>query len=62
MSGWKPAVILYRALRKHASSLQYTDKDFYFRRIKNEFIKNKDVETEEDIARLIKVHCNNVNT
>ena len=55
MGGWKPAVILYRALRKHASSLQYTDKDFYMNRIKTEFVKNKHIENEEEIQKLIKV-------
>ena len=55
MSGWKPAVILYRALRKHASTLQYTDKDFYLRRIKTEFVKNKHIENENEIHKLIKV-------
>ena len=55
MSGWKPAVILYRALRKHASALQYTDKDFYLRRIKTEFVKNKHIENEDEIHKLIKV-------
>ena len=55
MSGWKPAVVLYRALRKHASTLQYTDKDFYLKRIKKEFGKNKYIVDEEEIHKLIKV-------
>ena len=55
MSRWKPPAILYRALRKHASLLQYTDKNFYLNRIKAEFTKNRHLENSEDIEKLMQV-------
>ncbi len=55
MGGWKPVLSLYRSLRRHASTLKYTDKAFYLSRIKSEFVKNRLIEDEQEISKLVKV-------
>lgn len=44
---------LYKTLIRKGRSLQLTDKDYYLRRIRKEFNKNRHIESNEDIQRQI---------
>lgn len=46
---------LYRDLLRYGRKLEFTDKEFYFLRIRAEFQANKELRSAEDIAREIKV-------
>lgn len=46
---------LYKTLVRKGKSLQLTDKDYYLRRIRKEFDKNRHLEKKEDIQRNIEV-------
>ncbi|CAC5406781.1 unnamed protein product [Mytilus coruscus] len=46
-------ISLYRKLLRKGRSLQFTDKEYYFQRIRSEFEKNKNLERKEDIQRSI---------
>lgn len=44
---------MFAALLKHGKQLQHTDKQYFAQRVRQEFIKNKDLE-EKDIPYCIK--------
>lgn len=46
---------LYRDLLRYGRKLEFTDKEFYFLRIRHEFKAKKDLRSAEDIEREIKV-------
>lgn len=46
---------LYRDLLRYGRKLEFTDKEYYFLRIRHEFQANKDLQDPEDITRGIKV-------
>lgn len=53
---------LYRDLLRYGRKLEFTDKEYYFLRIRHEFQAKKDLRSAQDIAREIKVrlviiHC-----
>jgi hypothetical protein len=41
---------LYRELLRYGRQLQFTDKDYFAKRIRNEFKQAKDIEKAEDIT------------
>ncbi|KAK2182180.1 hypothetical protein NP493_364g03050 [Ridgeia piscesae] len=43
---------LYHALLRRGRQLEFTDKDFYFRRIRREFETKRNIETDSE-----KQHC-----
>ncbi|XP_044311377.1 MIEF1 upstream open reading frame protein-like isoform X2 [Varanus komodoensis] len=53
MAAWtREAVLnLYRTLLRQGRGLRYTDRDFYFRTIRQEFRKNLHLENLEDKER-----------
>ena len=57
MSTWSRAATLsmYRTMLRKSKSLEYTDKDFYTKKIKKEFRKNKEVANTAEKARLFQV-------
>lgn len=53
----KPAVIrLYRDLLKYGRQLKYTDREYYFLRIRDEFQKNKHLDSPDQISKAFKVN------
>ena len=49
------APMLYRALLKYGKALNYTNKDFYLHRIREEFHRNKHLTNKAEIKRCIQV-------
>lgn len=50
---------LYKDLLRYGETLQHTDKEFYVKRIKKEFKKNRSIEEPSEINFNYKVgHCN----
>ena len=47
--------LLYRALLKYGEQLKFTDKEFYSKRIKSEFNKNKSLNDPEQILKAYQV-------
>lgn len=45
----REVISLYKSLLRYKSGLQYTDKDYFYRRIRYEFEKNKYLASESDI-------------
>lgn len=46
---------LYKLLLRNGERLKFTDKDFYLRRIRNEFEENRNVESSSERLRLLQV-------
>ena len=46
---------LYKQLVRYGRTLQLTDKDYYFNRIRGEFHANRTLESTEEIQKLITV-------
>lgn len=46
---------LYKLLLRNGERLKFTDKDFYLRRIRNEFDENRNVESSSERLRLLQV-------
>lgn len=46
---------LYRDLLRYGRKLEFTDKEYYFLRIRHEFQFKKDIKSSEEIDREIKV-------
>jgi hypothetical protein len=44
---------LYRQLMRYGHNLKYTDKSFYFAKIRKEFEKSKNLSTEEEVDFVI---------
>lgn len=55
----KPAVQLYRDLLRYGKQLKFTNKTFFKNRIRSEFEKNRNLESETDIDFNIKVNYTN---
>jgi len=49
MNRSKEVLSLYRQLLRYKSGLQYTDKDYFYRRIRFEFEKNKNLLNVADV-------------
>ena len=45
---------LYKSFLNYSKELKHTDKDYFLTRIKKEFVKNKNLVKEEEIAYCIK--------
>lgn len=45
----REVIALYRNLLKYRNGLQYTDKDYFYRRVRFEFEKNKYLVSKEEI-------------
>ena len=50
MSQISTSMGLYRALYRYSKKLKLTDKDFYLRRVRQEFERNRTLEDETQIA------------
>lgn len=46
---------LYRDLLKYGQNLEFTDYSYFYKRIREEFLKNQNIKDAETIQRLIKV-------
>lgn len=46
---------LYRKLLRYSQELKFTDQSYFRRRVRKEFILNKDLQSESDIEYSIKV-------
>ena len=57
MPGNQQALSLYRLLLRKGKQLRFTDKEFYFKRIRAEFEKNKHVTDKSEIEHNIKVNA-----
>lgn len=51
---------LYKDLLRYGETLQHTDKDFYIKRIKKEFKKNKNLEEASEINFNYKVNITEI--
>ncbi|KAL4222132.1 hypothetical protein ACF0H5_018172 [Mactra antiquata] len=49
MQGGSHVLSLYRLMLRKGRSLQLTDKNFYFRRVRDEFEKNRYLTSKEEI-------------
>ena len=56
MNQYKQVLGLYRTLLRKGRTLHYTDKGYYFKRIRSEFDKNKHLDKKEEIEKCIEVH------
>ena len=53
MNQYKQVLGLYRTLLRKGRTLHYTDKGYYFKRIRSEFDKNKHLDKKEEIEKCI---------
>ena len=56
MSKNQQVLSLYRLLLRKGRQLQFTDKEFYFRRIREEFEKNRNLTKASEIETCVQVH------
>ena len=55
MTQYRQVIELYRNLLRKGKTLKLTDKQYYFRRIRAEFDKNKHLSQTEEVQRCIEV-------
>lgn len=48
---------LYKDLVRYSDTLVYTDKQFYLKKARDEFRRNKDLQDQKDIAFYVAVSC-----
>lgn len=47
---------LYKDIARYSEELKYTDKDYFLRRVRKEFKKNRELENEKEISFNYKVN------